>query len=84
MGDDIRRIVALWRHCRSQFGDGGTFLFGAFSAADAMFAPVATRFRSYSVDLAAHGDDGTAARYGEALFGLKEMTEWGEGAAQET
>jgi glutathione S-transferase len=80
---DIRRIVAIWRDCRARFGDGGDFLFGAFSAADAMYAPVVTRFRSYSVDLAALGDDGTAARYRDMMFGLKEMSEWGEGAALE-
>ena len=80
---DIRRIIALWRDCRARFGDGGDFLFGAFSAADAMYAPVVTRFRTYSVDLAALGDDGTAARYCDMMFGMKEMAEWGEGAAQE-
>jgi glutathione S-transferase len=80
---DTRRIVAIWRDCRARFGDGGEFLFGAFSAADAMFAPVVTRFRSYSVDLPAMGDDGTAARYVETVFALREMAEWGSDAASE-
>jgi glutathione S-transferase len=80
---DIRRIASLWGDCRKRYGDGGDFLFGAFSAADAMFAPVTTRFRSYGVDLAAFGDDGTAARYVEAVLNLPEMAEWGEGAALE-
>jgi glutathione S-transferase len=80
---DIKRIVAIWRDCRARFGEGGEFLFGPFSAADAMFAPVATRLRSYSVDLPAMGDDGAAARYLEAVLGLKEMAEWGEGASRE-
>jgi glutathione S-transferase len=80
---DITRIVSLWRDCRKRHGDGGDFLFGPFSAADAMFAPVATRFRSYSVDLARFGDDGTAARYASAVLDLPEMAEWGEGAALE-
>ena len=83
VGADIRRIVALWRDCRARFGDGGDFLFGAFSAADAMFAPVVTRLRSYAVDLPAFGDDGAAARYCETMWGLAEMAEWGEGAALE-
>ena len=48
---DIRRIIALWRECRSRFGAGGPFLFGEFSAADAMYAPVASRFRTYIPDL---------------------------------
>jgi glutathione S-transferase len=58
---DIRRIVAIWKDTRAHFGTGGPFLFGAFSNADAMYAPVATRFRTYGVDLARFGDDGTAA-----------------------
>lgn len=81
---DIARIVAIWSGCRREFGAGGDFLFGAFGAADAMYVPVATRFRSYSVDLAAFGDDGTAARYAKALLDMPEMIEWGQGAALET
>jgi glutathione S-transferase len=80
---DIARIVALWTDCRGQHGAGGDFLFGAFSAADAMYAPVATRFRSYGVDLADYGDDGTARRYAARLLAMPEMAEWGEGAARE-
>jgi glutathione S-transferase len=81
---DIRRIVALWTECRQRHGEGGDFLFGAFSAADAMFAPVATRFRSYSVALGELGDEhGLAARYAQAVLDLPEMAEWGEGAALE-
>ena len=67
---DVRRIVALWLDCRREFGGGGPFLFGTFSAADAMYAPVASRFRTYVPDLAAYGDDGTAQAYIEALFAL--------------
>lgn len=73
---DIRRIVALWRDCRQRFGAEGRFLFGAFTNADAMYAPVASRFRTYVPDLRAFGDDGTAAAYVEALFSLPEMAEW--------
>jgi len=57
---DIRRIVAIWRDCRARFGSGGLFLFGQFSAADAMYAPVASRLRTYVADLACYGDDGVA------------------------
>ena len=81
--DDIRRIVAIWMDCRKRYGDGGDFLFGGFSGADAMYAPVATRFRSYSVDLANYGDDGTASRYAEVMLALPEMVEWGNGASDE-
>jgi glutathione S-transferase len=44
---DIARIDALWTECRSRFGAGGPWLFGEYSAADAMFAPVVLRFRTY-------------------------------------
>jgi glutathione S-transferase len=77
---DITRVVALWTDCRRRYGAGGEFLFGEFSGADAMFAPVASRFISYAVDLAAFGDDGTAARYRDMMMNLPEMLEWAEGA----
>ena len=80
---DVRRIVALWLDCRREFGGGGPFLFGTFSAADAMYAPVASRFRTYVPDLAAYGDDGTAQAYVEALFALPSMVQWGQEARSE-
>ncbi len=80
---DIRRIVAIWRDCRARFGSEGDFLFGDFSAADAIYAPVASRFHSYSADLAAFGDDGAAARYRNTLMSLPAMAEWGELAKAE-
>ncbi len=78
---DIARIAAIWRECRRGFGASGPFLFGAFTIADAMYAPVATRFRTYGVDLAAFGDDGSAAAYAQTLLAMPEMQEWGQGAA---
>jgi glutathione S-transferase len=48
---DIRRIIAMWEDCRTRFGTGGPFLFGAFGNADAMYAPVVTRFNTYGVAL---------------------------------
>ena len=80
---DIRRIVAIWHDARSRFGKGGPFLFGTFTNADAMFAPVATRFRTYGVDLARFGDDGTAQAYEDAILAMPEMAEWTEGAIEE-
>lgn len=50
---DVARIVAMWSDCRARFGAAGPFLFGAFSAADAMYAPVVLRFRTYAVELPA-------------------------------
>lgn len=80
---DVRRIIDIWGTCRRASGHAGPFLFGAFSIADAMFAPVASRFRTYLPDLHAWGDDGTAARYVEALFALPAMREWDALAAEE-
>jgi glutathione S-transferase len=77
---DVRRIVALWQECRRRHGTGGPFLAGRFSAADAMYAPVASRFRTYLPDLAPYGDDGTAQAYVEALFALPAMQDWEKGA----
>ncbi len=77
---DVRRIVALWRDCRAQHGKEGPFLFGAFTAADAMYAPVAARFRTYLPDLSKFGDDGAAAAYVATIFAMPEMAEWTEGA----
>ncbi len=78
---DIARVAAIWRDTRRTFGAGGSFLFGAFTIADAMYAPVATRFLTYGIGPAAYGDDGTAAAYAEALLAMPEMQKWGEGAA---
>lgn len=77
---DIARVTAIWRVTRREFGAAGPFLFGAFTIADAMYAPVATRFRTYGMDLAPYGDDGTAAFYQQTLLAMAEMQEWGEGA----
>ncbi len=80
---DARRIIALWQACRAQYGSGGAFLFGEFTAADAMYAPVASRFRTYLPDLTKFGDDGTAAAYVETIFAMPEMNEWIEGAREQ-
>ncbi len=79
---DITRVVQIWRETRRSSGAGGPFLFGGFSIADAMYAPVATRCRTYGIDLAAFGDDGTAAAYAQTLLAMPEMQEWGAGAAR--
>lgn len=80
---NIRRTVALWQECRRRFGGDGPFLFSRFSVADAMFAPVASRFRTYVEDLAAYGDDGTGGAYIETLFAMPAMQEWARGAEAE-
>lgn len=59
--DDIARIDVLWNACRAAHGRGGEFLFGAWSAADAMYAPVVSRFRTYGVQLSPVGSAYAAA-----------------------
>jgi glutathione S-transferase len=80
---NIRRIVQSFRDCRSAYGGNGPFLFGAFSAADAMYAPVCSRFRTYVPDLTRFGDDGTATAYSETIFAMPEMAEWAKAATSE-
>jgi glutathione S-transferase len=73
---DIDRIQAIWSDCRARFGAGsqgaaGPFLFGGFTVADAMYAPVATRFRTYGVALKP-----VCAAYVDAIMALPAMGEW--------
>jgi glutathione S-transferase len=79
--DDIRRIVKLWNGLRDRFAANGPFLLGAWSIADAFYTPVATRFRSYGVQLSDFGDKGAAGAYGELLLEQPEFLEW-EAAAK--
>jgi glutathione S-transferase len=72
---DIARIVSLWRDLRRQ-ASGGPWLLGAWSIADAFYAPVALRLRTYGVDLAAHGDDGRAAAYLQTALADPALQEW--------
>ena len=79
---DIERITAIWRDCRKRFAgafqkDDG-FLFGAFGAADAMFAPVVTRFRTYGVKLDTDSD-----AYCNAVLAQPAMKEWIDAAKHE-
>jgi len=71
---DVRRIVQLWSQALER--SGGPFLFGHWTIADAFYAPVATRFRTYGIDLAAHGDSGAAQEYADALLATPEFLEW--------
>lgn len=75
---DIDRIFEIWRGCREEFGGARKFLFGDFSIADAFYAPVATRFRTYGLDL-----DEIAGPYVEAIHGLPAFAEWQQGASDE-
>lgn len=68
---DISRIQAIWHDTRAEFGSTGPFLFGAFSIADAFFAPVVTRFVTYGVTAA-----GPVREYMEAVLALPAMQAW--------
>lgn len=74
---DIERIAEIWRDCLTRHG--GPYLFGAKrTMADAMYAPVATRFVTYDVKL-----DGPCAAYSQAILALPEMIEWTRAAEAE-
>jgi glutathione S-transferase len=76
--EDIARTAALWKDCRQNFGSGGPFLFGAFGLADCFYAPVASRFVTYEVDL-----DPDARAYVETLCAVPAYKEWQEAASRE-
>ena len=75
---DIDRVCRLWADCRQRFGQDGAFLFGHASIADAFFAPVAARLRSYRVALPAE-----AAAYVEAIYQWPAFRRWYQAAVQE-
>lgn len=75
---DIQRVVALWAGCRERFGQGGPYLFGEVSIADAYFAPVASRLRSYGVQLPAD-----AAAYVDTIFQWPAFQRWLQAALKE-
>lgn len=68
---DVARIETLWREARGAFGKSGTFLFGRFSIADAMFAPVVTRFDTYAIAVARD-----TRAYMDAVMGTKAFQAW--------
>jgi glutathione S-transferase len=76
---DIVRIQDIWTDCRERYGKSGAFLFGAFSAADAMFAPVVHRFHTYAIAL-----DPEAQRYVDAMMALPAFQEWTSAGLAET
>jgi len=75
----VRRITHRWNEARARFGAGGDFLYGAFCGADAMYAPVATRLRTYGVEL-----DPVAEAYVDAIHAHPAFVAWKEAALKET
>jgi glutathione S-transferase len=71
---DLARVDALWSACRQRFGAGGPFLFGRFSIADAMYAPVVSRCATYRLPLGAD-----SAAYRDAVLALPALADWAAG-----
>jgi len=76
---DIARIQQSWTECRKRYGSLGPYLFGAFSGADAMYAPVVHRFRTYAIDVAPEVRD-----YMAAMTALPAFQEWTSAGLAET
>jgi glutathione S-transferase len=76
---DIARIQQIWTDCRKRYGKSGPFLFGAFSGADAMFAPVVHRFRIYAIEVEPEVRD-----YMAAMTALPAFEEWTRAGLAET
>jgi len=76
---NVARIEEIWIECRERRGTAGPFLFGAFGAADAMFAPVVHRFRTYAIPVAPQ-----AMAYMETMMALPAFAEWTRAGLAET
>ena len=76
---DIARIQQIWIECRERYGKSGPFLFGAFGGADAMFAPVVHRFRTYAIEVAPQ-----ARQYMDTMMSLPAFQEWTRAGLAET
>jgi glutathione S-transferase len=75
---DIHRIESIWRECRANFGKSGKFLFGKFCIADAMFAPVVTRFDTYDIKVAKD-----TRQYMDNIVATPAFRTWKEAALKE-
>jgi len=75
---DVRRIDTIFTQCRERFGQGGALLFGAFGAADAMYAPVVSRLATYAITVGA-----VAEAYKRAVMALPAWAEWRAAALKE-
>ena len=76
---NIARIEEIWRDCRQRYGSRGPFLFGEFTGADAMYAPVVHRFRTYAIEVGAE-----AKAYMGTMMALPAFREWTEAGLAET
>jgi glutathione S-transferase len=76
---NIARVQEIWRECRERHGASGPFLFGHFGAADAMFAPVVHRFRTYAIPVTPQ-----ARAYMETMMALPAFQQWTQDGLAET
>jgi glutathione S-transferase len=76
---NVARVQEIWTECRERHGKLGPYLFGAFTAADAMFAPVVHRFRTYAIKVAPQ-----AQAYMETMMALPAFAEWTKAGLTET
>ena len=77
--DNIARIQEIWAECHTRYGKIGPYLFGEFSGADAMYAPVVHRFRTYAIELSP-----PAQEYMETMQALSAFRQWTEEGLAET
>jgi len=75
---NVARIDAMWSDCRARFGGDGPFLFGRFGGADAMYAPVVSRFHTYAVEVSA-----VSSAYMQTMMALPAWQEWYDAALKE-
>lgn len=76
---EVGRITELWRNCRSQFGGNGEWLFGEYSIADAMYAPIALRFHGYNIPLS-----GIEEAYVKSVLKQPAIIDWIEAGKAES
>ena len=76
---NVERVQQIWADCHARYGKQGPFLFGAFSGADAMYAPVVHRFRTYAIPVT-----GDAQHYFEAMQALPAFQQWTRDGLAET
>ena len=77
--ENIARVQEIWTECRERYGRAGPFLFGPFTAADAMYAPVVHRFRTYAIEVSQPVRD-----YMETMLAYPAFAEWTAKALAET
>ncbi len=75
---DIARVQQIWETCRNRAGEDGPFLFGGFTLADAFYAPVVSRFRTYDVAMS-----DVCRAYAEAVWAWPDLRDWAAAAAAE-